>query len=216
MLRPVTPHETAVPTTPGAAAGRLGALLTAALPPQGAWSDEAYLWLTDHSRHLIEFTDGWLEELPTPSSTHQAVLLFLYDAIRAYLRSHGGMVMVAPLRLRIREGKFREPDLMLLLQTDDPRYEERYWMGADLVTEVMSPDDPNRDLVQKRTDYAEAGVHEYWIADPRHETILVRGLDDGAYRERGMYGRGDKAASPSLDGLFVDVAATFDAAKRKC
>ena len=213
----MTPHETssAVSATPGAADGQLGALLCAALPPQGAWSDEAYLWLTDHSRCLIEFTDGWLEELPWPTATHQAALLFLYDVIRAHLKRRGGVVMVAPLRLRIREGKFREPDLMLLHQTNDPRYEDRYWLGADLVIEVMSPDNPNRDLVQKRADYAEAGVPEYWIADPRHETILVLGLDDGAYRELDLHGRGDQVASPSMAGLLVDVAATFDAAKRK-
>ena len=217
MLGAVTPHETpfAIPPAPSSAAGRLGALLCAALPPQGAWSDEAYLWLTDHSRRLIEFTDGWLEELPMPTSTHQAVLLFLYDAFRAYLRRRGGVVMVAPLRLRIREGKFREPDLMLLHQADDPRYEDRYWLGADVVIEVTSPDNPNRDLVQKRTDYAEAGVPEYWIADPRYETVLVLGLDDGTYRELGRYGRGDQTTSSSMPGLLVDVAETFDAAQRK-
>ncbi len=71
MLGAVTLHETpfAIPPAPSSAAGRLGALLCAALPPQGAWSDEAYLWLTDHSRRLIEFTDGWLEELPMPTSS---------------------------------------------------------------------------------------------------------------------------------------------------
>ena len=143
------------------------------------------------------------------------MLLFLYDVIRAYLKSRGGVVMVAPLRLRIREGKFREPDLMLLHQTNDPRYEDRYWLGADLVIEVMSPDNPNRDLVQKRADYAEAGVPEYWIADPRHETILVLGLDERTYRELGLHGRGDPVASPSMAGLLVDVAAAFDAAQRK-
>ena len=216
MLAVVMPHEslsTASAEREQAAAGRLGALLCEALPPQGAWSDSSYLWLTDHSRRLIEFTDGWLEELPMPTSTHQAVLLFLYDAFRTYLQRRGGVAMVAPLRMRIREGKFREPDLLLLRRRDDPRYQDRYWLGADLVAEVVSPDDPARDLVQKRTDYAEAGVAEYWIADPRDETILVLGLDGGSYRELGRYQRGDHAPSPSLAGLRVDVAAAFDAPK---
>ena len=192
---------------------RLAELLCSALPPQGAWSDDAYLWLTDHSRRLIEFTDGSLEELPLPTSTHQAVLLFLYGIFHAYLRERGGVAMVAPLRLRIRDGKFREPDLLLLRSRDDPRYADRFWLGADLVAEVVSADDPQRDFVQKRADYADAGVPEYWIVDPRDETILVLGLADGAYREIGRHGRGDVAASPSLEGLAVDVAALFDAPK---
>ena len=217
MLAIMMPHES-LPTASAereqAAVGQLGALLTGALPPQGAWSDGAYLWLTDHARCLVEFTDGWLEELPKPTSSHQAVLLFLYDAFRAYLQRRGGVAMVAPLRMRIREGKFREPDLLLLRRRDDPRYQDRYWLGADLVAEVVSPDDPARDLVQKRADYAEAGVPEYWIADPRDETILVLGLDGGgSYRELGRHQRGEHAHSGSLAGLRVDVAAAFDAPK---
>ena len=217
MLGFAMPHENASTASAepaqAAANARLGALLRDALPPQGAWSDGAYLWLTDHSRRLIEFTDGWLEALPIPTSTHQAVLLFLYDAFRAYLHGRGGVVMVAPLRMRIREGKFREPDLLLLRHRDDPRYQDRYWLGADLVVEVVSPDDPARDLVQKRADYAEAGVAEYWIADPRDETILVLGLDGGSYQALGRFQRGDQAPSQSLAGLRVDVAAMFDAPK---
>ena len=192
---------------------RLGELLCSALPPQGAWSDDAYLWLTDHSRRLIEFTDGSLEELPWPTSTHQAVLLFLYSVFHAYLRERGGVVIVAPLRMRIRDGKFREPDLLLLRSRHDPRYADRYWLGADLVAEVVSADDPDRDFVHKRADYADAGVPEYWIVDPRDETVLVLGLAGGVYREIGRYGRDDIVASPSLEGLVVEVAALFDAPK---
>ena len=193
---------------------RLAALLCDTLPPQGAWSDSGYLWLTNQSPRLIEFTDGWLEELPVPTYTHQAILLYLYDVFRAVVHDLGGVVMVAPLRMRVREGKFREPDLLLLRDRDDSRCQDRFWLGADLVAEVISPDDPDRDLVQKRADYAEAGIPEYWIADPRDETILVLGLANGAYQELGIYRHGDIAPSPSLDGLRVDVGAAFDAPKR--
>ena len=79
-----------VTTRPAVAAGTsqeaLNALLCDLLPAQGAWSDDAYLWLTDHSNRLIEFTDGHVQELPVPTSTHQAVLLFLYDLFRAHLK----------------------------------------------------------------------------------------------------------------------------------
>ena len=213
MMSDRSPSAAAVPPQRAVADPQLAALLCDTLPAQGAWSDSAYLWLTDHSRRPIEFTDGWLEELPAPTASHQAVLLFLYDAFRTCLRDRGGAVMVAPLRMRIRAGKFREPDLLLLRHRDDPRYEDRYWLGADLVAEVVSPDDPDRDLVEKCADYADAGIPEYWIVDPCSETILVLGLDDGAYRELGLYQRGDVASSPLLPGLQVDVAALFDSPK---
>ena len=189
----------------------LNTLLCETLPRQGAWNDEGYLWLTDYSRRLIEFTDGFIEELPLPTSTHQAILLFLYELLRDYLRPRGGIVMVSALRMRIREGKFREPDILLLRQRSDPRYQDRYWLGADLVAEVVSPDDPQRDLVEKRADYAEGGIPEYWIVDPRDETVTVLVLAGGAYVEHGVFRRGDNATSPLLDGFTADVSAVFDA-----
>ena len=191
----------------------LASLLCDVLPPQGAWSDEAYLWLTDRSRRLIEFTDGHVEELPMPTATHQAILAFLYEVVRDYVRPRGGVVMFSALRLRLREGKFREPDLLLLRDRADPRYQDRYWLGADLVVEVVSPDDPARDLVEKRADYAEAGIPEYWIVDPRDETITVLTLQDGAYAEHGVFPRGGSAASRLLEGFAADVSAVFDASE---
>ena len=106
---------------------------------------------------------------------------------------------------------FREPDVLVLRDRSDPRYQDRYWLGADLVAEVVSPDDPDRDLVEKRADYAEAGIPEYWIVDPRDETIAVFTLEGEAYVEHGAYQRGSKATSPLLDGFAADVSAVFDA-----
>ena len=90
---------------------------------------------------------------------------------------------------------------------------ERYWLGVDLVIEVVSPDDPDRDLVEKRVDYAEAGIPEYWIVDPRNETITVLALDGDAYRDLGVFGAGDTAQSRVLGGFSADVRSVFDAPK---
>ncbi len=201
----------AMPVTAMTSQEALDAILSDTLPRQGRWSDDDYLWLTDRTRRLIEFTDGCIEELPMPTSTHQAILAFLYRALYAYLAPLGGAVMFSALRLRIREGKFREPDILVLHDRTDPRYQDRFWLGADLVAEIVSSDRPERDLVDKRADYAEAGIPEYWIVDPRHDTITVLTLATGAYVEQGVYSRGDTATSPLLAGLAIDVASTFDA-----
>ena len=205
---------TAEPVTAAPASFRprpLAALLCEILPSQGHWSDDAYLWLTDHGNRLIEFTDGYIQELPIPTSTHQAILAFLYRLFHDHLKPRGGVTMVAALRMRIREGKYREPDVLMLRDRSDPRRQDRYWLGADLVVEVVSPDDPDRDLVEKHADYAEGGIPEYWIADPRNETITVLTLKDGAYVEHGVFGRGGSATSPLLEGFAADVSAVFDA-----
>jgi Uma2 family endonuclease len=51
------------------------------LPAQGEWSEDDYLWLTDHTRCLVELTDGRVEVLPMPTDEHQRIVLFLYRAL---------------------------------------------------------------------------------------------------------------------------------------
>ena len=186
-------------------------LLEEVLPPQGGWSEEQYLTLTDHRNRLIEFTDGYLEILPMPTDEHQSILEFLYLAFHQSVQPKGGKVHFAPLRLRIRPGKFREPDLLLLLSATDSRRQDRFWLGADLALEVVSADKPERDLVDKRTDYAEAHVPEYWIVNPLTETITVLRLRGNAYEEAGSFRRGQSVTSVLLPEFSVLVADVFDA-----
>ena len=176
------------------------------LPRQGRWREEDYLGFTDHARQPIEFTDGCIEKLPVPTDRHHQMLGDLYRHFFAWL-GDSGIVHFAGVRLRVREGKYREPDLLLLRDRQDSRRQNRFWLGADLVVEVVSPDDPNRDWITKRTDYAEAGIPEYWFVDPSAETITVFELKGAAYAEHGVFGLGTEATSPLLPGLAVNVEA---------
>ena len=73
---------------------------------QGYWTQAQYLKLTNDGNRLIEFTDGRIEFLPMPTQRHQAILRFLFLALFPFVRDRGGDVFFAPLRLRIRDGKF--------------------------------------------------------------------------------------------------------------
>ncbi len=185
-------------------------LLEEILPPQGNWSEEEYLVLTEHRNRLVEFTDGFLEVLPMPTDKDQGILGFLYLAFFNFMEPQGGKVRFSPLRLQIRPGKYREPDLLLLLSAADSRRQNRFWLGADLALEVVSEEKPERDLVEKRGDYAEGRVPEYWIVNPQTETITVLRLRGDAYEEAGIYRRGESATSVLLGGFAVAVAAVFD------
>ena len=179
---------------------------------QGLWTEAQYLRLTDHIRRLLEFTDGRLEVLPVPTDRHQVISRFLFLALFSFVHNLGGTVLYAPLRLRIRDGKFREPDLLLVRNANDLRRRNDYWRGADLVAEVVSPDDPERDTVIKRLDYAQARIPEYWIVNPIDETVTVLVLDGDAYAEHGVFRRNRRAESVCLDGFSVSVTEVFDAA----
>ena len=180
-------------------------------PIQGLWTEEQYLAMTDHSRRLLEFDDGYIEVLPMPTDKHQAISQFVFLALLAFIQGIGGKVQYAPLRLQIRAGKYREPDILLVRDANDPRRQNRYWLGADLVVEIVSPDDPERDTKVKRADYAEAGIPEYWIVDPKDQSITVLRLAGDVYAEHGICHRGEAATSALLQGLAVQVDAALDA-----
>ncbi len=180
-------------------------------PIQGLWTEEQYLRLTDQTNHLVEFTDGTIEVLPMPTRKHQAISRLLFLALLTFVQHLGGTVFYAPLRLQVAPGRFREPDLLLLRDANDPRSQEAFWLGADLVVEIVSPDNPERDLVQKRQEYAAASIGEYWIVDPHTDTITVLHLQEGSYGQHGIFGRGATATSGLLKGFEVSVDAVFDA-----
>ena len=181
------------------------------LPAPGEWTERDYLWLTDHSNRLVELADGCIEVLPMPTEKHQAISSYLYLALLALMQRIGGKVFYSPLRLRIGPGTFREPDLLLVCSKDDPRRGNSYWEGADLVVEIVSPDNPTRDYETKRKEYAEAGVLEYWIVDPQAETIMVLHLSGTVYAEHGVFGRGAVATSALLPSFEIGVDAVLEA-----
>ena len=41
-------------------AGTLDPEIVALLPEEGEWSEADYLWLTNGTNRLVEFTDGWI------------------------------------------------------------------------------------------------------------------------------------------------------------
>ena len=182
------------------------AILLDARPPQGHWREADYLWLTDRFSSSVELADGYLEELPSTTDLHRSILLFLFHRFDERVRADGGVALVGPMRLKIRDARFREPDLLPLRDARDSRRQNRYWLGADLVVEVVSPDDPDRDYIQKRQDYAEAKVSEYWIVDPQREEINILCLEQDQYVNHGTYGLQETATSSLLEGFDVSVS----------
>lgn len=187
-------------------------------PSQGSWSECEYLSLTDNTNRLIEFTNGRLDFLPMPTEAHQLIVVFLFDAIRSFVQPHLGVVLFAGLRVKLSAGKYREPDVVFIRKENYSQRGQRYWESADIVMEVVSNDTESheRDYVQKVAEYAEAGIAEYWIVDPKENKVTVLALSDGetSYTEHGVFTPGNTATSKLLDGFSIEVQAVFDAAKR--
>jgi Uma2 family endonuclease len=180
-------------------------------PTQGNWSESDYLALD--TNRPVEFSHGFVEVLPMPKFLHQRILKFLFNALQAFVtaRSLGDVYFMGVL-VRLHAGKYREPDVMFMSAEHADRITDEYWEGADLVMEVVSSgnDDRRRDLKQKREEYAQAGIPEYWIVDPELGQITVLTLNDQTYVVHCEFKRGDQAASKLLPGFAVDVASALD------
>jgi Uma2 family endonuclease len=177
---------------------------------QGLWTVDQYFRLSDRTNRLLEFVNGRIEVLPMPTRKHQRIAQLLNMLLLALMEARGGIVLFAPFKLYVQPDKYREPDLLLLLDENDPRNQATAWSGADLVVEVVSPDNATLDTHVKRVEYAEAGIPEYWIVNPLDETITVLTLAGSEYTEHGVFRRGDMAISRLLPEFTVAADRLFN------
>lgn len=180
-------------------------------PRQGEWTESDYLHLSERN-WLIELANGCLEVLPMPTLSHQLIVKYLVYALEAFIKSGvGGLVLFAPVPVRLWPEQFREPDVFYLRPERIPADLKTPPNGVDLAMEIVSDSGDSRkhDLETKRSEYARAGIAEYWIVDPALRSITVLVLDGGHYREHGVFGAGAQATSVLLPGFAVTVDAVF-------
>ena len=190
-------------------------------PRQGDWTEEEYLAVEAACEGTVEFVDGRLEFHAMADWVHADLKNFFERALRNFIEPRAiGRIYTSDLTVKLWPGRDRLPDV-LLIPAEVRRGGRRYPTAADvaLAAEVVSPDPESveRDHAAKRTEYAAAGIPEYWIVDatdPADPFVLVLTLPDGAdeYRVHGEYRPGGTATSVLLDGFAVDVAALFAAA----
>lgn len=185
-------------------------------PPQGHWTEETYLSFTESLNQLVELVDGYVEVLEMPSKSHQKAVQYLLTRLLTFLTDRSlGEAIAAPYRVHLRDQTFREPDIVAYLAEHLTRFGERYGEGADLVMEVVSDDTASRtrDYEDKRRDYAQAGIAEYWIVDLAEERILVLELDGKKYRVLGEFLPGGVAYSKLLEDFCIDVTRLMHACR---
>lgn len=164
-------------------------------------------------RQKMELDDGELYIIPRHRPVHQFILMRLFMHIAAYIdgfadppaQVHVDMVDILSPSSRL----VLVPDLAVMLVGRPYRMVRGYFEAVpDITLEVLSTD-RNRDLVRKRQLYAEAGVLEYWIVDPRDDTLTLLELRDGEYAERSVRSATDTLTTPLLPGLAIPLADVF-------
>ena len=175
-------------------------------PPQGQWTEADYFALPETNR-IIELANGELSMPPAPGIGHQNAARALFRALDRFVQANGlGEVYFAPVDVRLFPGTIRQPDVLFLREEHRERITERYIDGPpDWVAEVISEGTRHVDEEVKTTEYASAGVPEYWLVDPEDKTIRVHVLEGNAYRLAAIYRPGQVARAETLPGFEIAV-----------
>jgi len=178
-------------------------------PPQGQWTEEDYFSLPETNRYL-ELSEGRLIMPPHPTRSHQEAVKRLAFRLHQFVEERGlGVVEVAPLPVRLWPGKIREPDIFFISAEHRDRLGEKVCGVPDLVVEVISPGSREVDRGEKFSEYAKAGVREYWIVDPQKRTVEVFTLRGHVYEALGVFREGEIGRSEILSGFEVPVKEIF-------
>lgn len=203
MVTQIEPEITPPPMRIGEPAWAIATLY----PMQGQWSEENYFAL--ESERYVELTNGCIDVLPMPSYVHQVISAWLFEQLLLWCKAtHFGKVLYAPLPLKLFPGTIREPDLLIV--ANPPAQQTLF------VLEILNEgaEARKRDFVDKREDYAQAGVPEYWIVDPFAREITVLKLEGQVYVEHGRYQANEIASSAKLTGFSVHCEPMWAEAKK--
>jgi len=167
-----------------------------------------------------EYWDGELVPVMSESLVNEAIANYLYlmlvqMGIYYKLLSPGKVQIVVNGKPRT-----RFPDLTVLDDAHLVLMKSSTRLGATmppprLVVEVVSPGDENsdnykRDYQDKRDQYADRGIPEYWLIDPDRAWVMVGTLADDAYQFETF--RGDEAiVSPTFPELKLTAAIVLGA-----
>ena len=174
-------------------------------PFQGEWTEADYFKLPD-TNHFVELSEGRLIIPDMPTDSHQKAVGRLFRAMDAFAEENAlGEVRIAPLPIRLWQGKIREPDIIFMTSAHEDRITESYWGVPDLAVEVISKSTAQIDRSEKFIEYAQAGVMEYWLVDTAKQTIEVFTLEHGAYVLLGKWSISEIARSVLLSGFQVTV-----------
>lgn len=158
-----------------------------------------------------QLIDGELVMSPSPTRSHQAVLLRLALMLQRFVVENSlGEVYVAPFDVKFSETEVYQPDLLFISADRLTIIAEQQVNGApDLVVEVLSPATGYYDLTKKRRVYEVSGVKEYWIVDPTERTVEVLENVEGTYKTAAKAHQKGRVPSRVLEGFEIDLERLF-------
>lgn len=187
-------------------------VVAATLPEQGKWTYDDWVKLPDNG-YRYEIIDGVLHMAPPPNFVkHQRPAGRLFARLSNFVTTrHLGEVGMAPTGVRLpKQSVPLQPDIFFIAAgRSDVRFGHYVEGAPDLIVEVLSPSNWLYDRQEKFQAYQDAGVREYWIVDPRTQTIEGFVLEQGAYTLIGKWRADERACSQVIADFEISVAELF-------
>lgn len=138
------------------------------------WDRDRWDELPDDGNRY-EIIDGVLYMSTAPSLLHQWISHQTQRLLYRQLDDLGlGITFNAPVGLFMPGCDPVQPDVMVLRPEDHALILERRAETIPLLlVEILSPSNPQYDLITKRQAYARAGVPEYWVIRPQERDLLL-------------------------------------------
>ena len=152
----------------------------------------------------VELLDGYLIKKISKSPLHSFTCQWLLEALRRFLPADFVLRQEQPLTTASSEP---EPDLSVV-RGASADYRERHPKTALFVIEVAV--NTEEIDVRKAAIYAEAGVKEYWVVEPRTKRITVFLSPQGrAYGQSTVFEGAQAVVCGALPGFEVSLPALF-------
>ena len=166
--------------------------------------DDIKDWPEDAGR--TEIVDGELVMSPTTATRHQEICTYLGAEILLFVRQHSlGLFLSSPMHVILATHLHYEPDLCFITNQRRHIVKEKFIDGPpDLIIEVISESNRTHDTVVKFRNYAQHGVTEYWLVDPRDNEISTWRLEGDGYVLLGRARPADRVVTDVLSGLELD------------
>jgi Uma2 family endonuclease len=158
----------------------------------------------DETLRRIELVHGVLREPPAPRYGHQSLVTRTTVLLDQHVRSlQLGRVCVSPVDVVLDKARalVLQPDVVFVSNDRAGIIQERIWGAPDLVVEVLSRGTSFYDRHDKLAWYADYGVREYWLIDPRQRTVAVVTFQDAIRTSPRVYGGGAIIVSNVLAAL---------------
>lgn len=137
----------------------------------------------------VELIDGVVCQMSPEDSRHAAAIEIARKVLGEKFGSRFGLRMQHPLTLS--DMTEPEPDVAVVEHSDPRAYVDRHPTSAALVIEVARSS-LDKDLGAKATQYAAAGIPEYWVENLVDDRLEVfRSPTPAGYQSRNTLRRGD-------------------------